>query len=200
MFVFFLCVLQFKKKKDMIGSLIGAGVGLISNLVGNYQAKKQAEKAKAAAEEGFKEQNRLADIQYANQAKVDYVNRADSQAVINQAKEYAKEQGKQAEAKSAVLGLTGSQVAAQKEAGQKMVGDAYRSIAQNAQQYKDAAENRYYDTKQNISANKQKFLVDHYNQRAQANAQAGQNVANLFTQAGAAIDEYRLDKSRSGNR
>lgn len=144
----------------MIGAAIGAAAGLAGSIFGGIKAQKAAKKARKALDKADRENQEWYNRRY----NEDYTQSAEAQAALTKARDYAMEQYKNAKGAAAVGGATDESVAQQKAAANQMLTDATSNIAANATARKDAVEQQYLSTKNDI--NNQRISI--YNNQAQA--------------------------------
>lgn len=138
----------------LLGGLFGGLGGILGGISRNAAIKKQQ---KLVNEQKKDNQN-----WYDRRYNEDATQRADAQAMLNQTSEIIKERNRQAAGSAAVMGGTEESVAATKAANAKALADATSAIVQAGEQRKDAIENRYLDTKQELN----KQLVNLEGQKA----------------------------------
>lgn len=148
----------------MIGAAIGAASGLAGSIFGGIKARKAAKKAQRALDKADKENQDWYNRRY----NEDYMQSAEAQSALNKAREYAMEQYKNARGAATVGGASDESVAQQKAAANKMMADMTSDIASNATARKDAVEQQYLSTKNDLNNQR----VSMYTGQAQANTQA----------------------------
>lgn len=148
----------------MIGAALGAASGLAGSIFGGIRARKAVKKAQKVLDRADKDNQDWYNRRY----NEDYTQSAEAQSALNKAREYAMEQYKNAKGASVVSGATDESVAQQKAVANKMMADATSDIASNATARKDAVEQQYLSTKNNL--NNQRISM--YSGQAQANTLA----------------------------
>jgi hypothetical protein len=174
--------------KGWIVSAIGAGLGLASSLFGASKSAEAAEEAYKAQMEANKRAKNSEEAWYQRKMNESYVDTAAGQALVNRAKEYAREQSKRASAEQAVTGRSDAATAMAKDAGNKMVGETISNMAAQDTARKDAADNQHRQTEQNLIQQEGNIKANYNNARAQATAQAAQGASNAIMSAATALD------------
>lgn len=127
--------------------MAAAAIGAAGSLIGGAASAKKAKKAEL---ELAAKQNRE-DAWFQRRYNESYADTAAGRAMINEAKDYARENWKKASGAAAVTGGTDAATAQAKEAGNKMVGSAIRNMAVQDTARKDAAENTHLRMQDNYS-------------------------------------------------
>ena len=143
--------------------MAAAAIGAAGSLIGGAASAKKAKKAElelAAKQNGE-------DAWFQRRYNESYADTAAGRAMINEAKDYARENWKKASGAAAVTGGTDAATAQAKEAGNKMVGSAIRNMAVQDTARKDAAENTHLRMQDNYS-----------NQKIALSQQQASNVAS----------------------
>lgn len=143
--------------------MAAAAIGAAGSLIGGAASAKKAKKAEL---ELAAKQNRE-DAWFQRRYNESYADTAVGRAMINEAKDYARENWKKASGAAAVTGGTDAATAQAKEAGNKMVGSAIRNMAVQDTARKDAAENTHLRMQDNYS-----------NQKIALSQQQASNVAS----------------------
>lgn len=143
--------------------MAAAAIGAAGSLIGGAASAKKAKKAEL---ELAAKQNRE-DAWFQRRYNESYADTAAGRAMINEAKDYARENWKKASGAAAVTGGTDAATAQAKEAGNKMVGSAIRNMAVQDTARKDAAENTHLRMQDNYS-----------NQKIALSQQQASNVAS----------------------
>ena len=143
--------------------MAAAAIGAAGSLIGGAASAKKAKKAEL---ELAAKQNRE-DAWFQRRYNESYADTAAGRAMINEAKDYARENWKKASGAAAVTGGTDAATAQAKEAGNKVVGDAIRNMAVQDTARKDAAENTHLRMQDNYS-----------NQKIALSQQQASNVAS----------------------
>lgn len=124
------------------GVLVGAGTAAY----GGYKAGK----ARDAMGKELNKQNSDNETWYNNQANSDYMQRADTQAVMKNTRDQLKERNKQASNMAVVTGATPEAQAVAKEQSNKVLTDTSSRIAAMGQQWKDNIQDKYLARKAQI--------------------------------------------------
>lgn len=148
----------------MIGAAIGAATGLAGSIFGGIKARKAAKRARKALDKADRENQEWYNRRY----NEDYTQSAEAQAALTKARDYAMEQYRNARGAAAVGGATDESVAQQKATANQMMAGVTSDIVGNATARKDAVEQQYLSTKNDI--NNQRISM--YNNQAQAATQA----------------------------
>ncbi len=167
----------------MIGAIIGGVASLASSIIGGVQSKKAAQ----AAENELAKRQQRNEAWYDRRYNEDYLQTAEAQAALTEARNMAREQMSAARGTAAVMGdSTGAGVARAQEAANRMVSDTVRGIAAQGTARKDAVESQYMQNADSIGNAYQSI----YNQRAANSAaaassgmQAGMGMINADIQS-----------------
>lgn len=170
------------RKKNWVGTAIGAGLSVASSIIGGIQSAN----ANAKAEAEMKAQNARNEAWYNRRYNEDYADTAAGQNLMRQAKDYANENWKKAHGAAAVGGGTDAAVAMAKEAGNRMVGNTLGNMAAADTQRKMNVDNIHHQ-QQNTYSNQQVALAQN---RANNISQVASGASNALLQAGAAYDQY----------
>lgn len=134
----------------MLGTIIGAAAGIIGNAISAGQARKANEEEKAAREQARKDQEKIlkqreerAYATYARRVNQDYTQRADAQRLLQITRNQLKKRAEKATGQQAVLGLTDSGGAAERELAAETMANTASAIAAAGESEKTAAENAY---------------------------------------------------------
>lgn len=159
----------------MIGTAIGAAMNVGGAIFGGISASKAMKKVK----KNIEEQQRKNQDWYDRRYNEDATQRADAQRILTITRENIRQRNQQAAGTQAVMGGTEESVAAAKAANNEALADATSQIAGNGERRKDAIEQQYMATDQQL----QSQLNNLETNKANAISQAVQGVAN----AGAGI-------------
>lgn len=172
----------------MIGAAIGAATGLAGSIFGGIKARKAAKKARKALDKADRENQEWYDRRY----NEDYTQSAEAQAALTKARDYAMEQYRNARGAAAVGGATDESVAQQKAAANQMMAGVTSDIAGNATARKDAVEQQYLSTKNDINNRR----ISMYNNQAQAATQAASQAMGAGMGMIGADLQSHLDKGK----
>lgn len=156
-----------------------AGASLASSLIGGLSASSAAKDA----EERQRLQEAKEEAWYRRKYNENYLDTAAGQALVNRAREYAKENWKRAAGAQAVGGGTDASVAMAKEAGNKMMGDTLSNIAVADQQRKENVDNQHHQAQEKFA----QMDMNREMQRAQNITQASQGASNALLSAAGAL-------------
>ena len=164
-----------KYDKDMIGSLIGAGVQVGSMIAGQARAARLARQQNKIIDQQEKDNQNWFDRRY-NES---YTQRSDAQAVLSRMNEAMKERSKRSAGVNAVMGGTTQAAAAEKQAQNNAMGNVMANIASQASAHKDSIENAYMKRKDALTNARLNVL--------QGQMQSATQAANQGVAAGASI-------------
>ena len=164
-----------KYDKDMIGSLIGAGVQVGSMIAGQARAARLARQQNKIIDQQEKDNRNWFDRRY-NES---YTQRSDAQAVLSRMNEAMKERSKRSAGVNAVMGGTTQAAAAEKQAQNNAMGNVMANIASQASAHKDSIENAYMNRKDALTNARLNVL--------QGQMQSATQAANQGVAAGASI-------------
>lgn len=159
----------------MIGSIIGGALRIGGTIFGGISASKAMKKVK----KNIEEQQRKNQDWYDRRYNEDATQRADAQRILTITQENIRQRNQQAAGTQAVMGGTEESVAAAKAANNEALADATSQIAVNGERRKDAVEQQYMATDQQLQSQFNNLEIN----KANAISQAVQGVAN----AGAGI-------------
>lgn len=147
-----------------------------------------------ASKNAAKQANRIATQQradnqvwYDRRYNEDATQRADAQRILTMTMDRIRQQNKNAAGAQAVMGGSEESVAAAKAAGANALADTASQIAASGAERKDAIENQYLTTKQNLTAQQ---IANKQQQAANIGA-AAQGVGQAAIGAGQAYDQYK---------
>lgn len=135
----------------MIGAAISAGIGAVGSIFGAIKAGKERRKMNAF----INQQSAENEAKYNRDYYGDYLQRADSQAVIKQMRDTLKDSTQQAQSTAAITGATPEAQLAQMDSQNQAVGDTMSKISAMGAQFKDRVDDRYMARKDSI--NQMKF-------------------------------------------
>lgn len=162
----------------MIGAIIGAATSIGGGVVGAIQARKARQKR----EEELKNREQRQAATYARRANQDYTQRADAQRMLRMTSDILKERQAAAAGRQAVMGVTDSGMAAEREVAEKVLTDTAAELAAVGEAEKRAAEDTY-QAQQDANAQER---VNIATDKAQAVGNAvGQMVQGMGSIAGA---------------
>lgn len=135
----------------MIGTAISAGIGAVGSIFGAIKAGKERRKMNSFINQQAAEN----EAKYNRDYYGDYLQRADSQAVIKQMRDTLKDSTQQAQSTAAITGATPEAQLAQMDSQNKAVGDTMSKMSAMGAQFKDRVDDRYMARKDSI--NQMKF-------------------------------------------
>lgn len=144
-----------------------AAASVASSLIGGAASKKKQE----AAEREQRERENSENAWYQRRYNEKYTDTAAGQAMINEAKDYARENWKKASGAAAVTGGTDAATAQAKEAGNKMVQGTIRNMASADTARKDAADATHMQMQDNFA--KQRIAMEQSKAENIANTASG---------------------------
>ena len=172
------------RRKEWIGLAL-AGASLASSIWGGIQSNK----AQKEAERRLANEKAANDAWYNRRYNESYADTAAGQNMIRMAKDFARENWKKAAGAAAVGGGTDAEVALQKEAGNRMVGNAIAQMAATDTARKDNVDASYRARQSQL--NQQQMSLDQ--QRAANISQVASGVSDALI-SGATY----LEGSKSG--
>lgn len=170
----------------MWGAIIGAAASIIGSAIGADQARKANEEEKAAREQARKDQEKIlkqreerAYATYARRVNQDYTQRADAQRLLQITRDQLKKRVEKATGQQAVLGLTDSGGAAERELAAETMANTASAIAAAGESDKTAAENAYMLQQADIDTSRMGLIAS----RGQDDAAAAAAKARATGQA-----------------
>lgn len=157
----------------ILGSAIGGALGVGGAIFGGISASKAMKKVKRNLQQQQRENQSWYDRRY----NEDATQRADAQRILTMTNENIRQRNRAAAGTQAVMGGTEESVAAAKAANNEALADATSQIAAAGERRKDAIEQQYLATKQNLN--------NQLNGMQQAKAVGVQQAALGMAQAGA---------------
>lgn len=161
----------------ILGSAIGGALGVGGAIFGGISASKAMKKVKRNLQQQQRENQSWYDRRY----NEDATQRADAQRILTMTNENIRQRNRAAAGTQAVMGGTEESVAAAKAANNQALADATSQIAAAGERRKDAIEQQYLATKQNLN--------NQLNGMQQAKAAGVQQAALGMAQAGADLAE-----------
>lgn len=161
----------------ILGSAIGGALGVGGAIFGGISASKAMKKVKRNLQQQQRENQSWYDRRY----NEDATQRADAQRILTMTNENIRQRNRASAGTQAVMGGTEDAVAAAKAANNEALADATSQIAAAGERRKDAIEQQYLATKQNLN--------NQLNGMQQAKAAGVQQAALGMAQAGADLAE-----------
>lgn len=165
----------------MIGSIIGGAMQVGGAIFGGISASKAMKKVK----KNLQEQQRKNQDWYDRRYNEDATQRADAQRILTKTEESIRNRNRQAAGTQAVMGGTEESVAAAKAANNEALAEATSQIAANGERRKDAIEQQYMSTDQQLQGQLNNLEVN----KASAISQAVQGVAKAGAGMAQPIDD-----------
>lgn len=163
----------------ILGSAIGGALGIGGAIFGGISASKAMKKVKRNLQQQQRENQSWYDRRY----NEDATQRADAQRILTMTNENIRQRNRAAAGTQAVMGGTEESVAAAKAANNEALADATSQIAAAGERRKDAIEQQYLATKQNLNNQlngMQQAKAANVQQTALGMAQAGADLAGNF--------------------
>lgn len=163
----------------ILGSAIGGALGIGGAIFGGISASKAMKKVKRNLQQQQRENQSWYDRRY----NEDVTQRADAQRILTMTNENIRQRNRAAAGTQAVMGGTEESVAAAKAANNEALADATSQIAAAGERRKDAIEQQYLATKQNLNNQlngMQQAKAANVQQTALGMAQAGADLAGNF--------------------
>lgn len=135
----------------MVGALVSAGIGAIGSI---YGAIKAGQERKRLAEY-TNQQEAENEAKYNRDYYGDYLQRADSQAMLKQMRDQLKDRTNQTESTAAITGATPEAQLAAMESQNQAVGDTMSKISAMGAAFKDKVDDRYMARKDYIMQQRQ---------------------------------------------
>lgn len=164
----------------MVGAILGGVASLAGGVIGAVSARKAAKKQ----EEELKKREQRQAATYARRANQDYTQRADAQRMLRMTSDILKERQAAAAGRQAVMGVTDSGMAAEREVAEKVLTDTAAELAAAGEAEKKAAENTY-QAQQDANAQERVNIATNRAQAVgQAVGQAVQGAASIASSVG----------------
>lgn len=163
----------------ILGSAIGGALGVGGAIFGGISASKAMKKVKRNLQQQQRENQSWYDRRY----NEDATQRADAQRILTMTNENIRQRNRAAAGTQAVMGGTEESVAAAKAANNQALADATSQIAAAGERRKDAIEQQYLTTKQNLNNQlngMEQAKAANVQQMALGMAQAGADMAGNF--------------------
>lgn len=154
----------------MIGAIVGAGLKAAGAIAGGIIQRNAMKKV----EKNLETQQQQNQDWYDRRYNEDATQRADAQRLLTMTENSIRERNKQAAAAAAVMGGTEESVAAAKAANNQALVDATSNIAASADARKDAIEQQFMSTRENLYDQQNNLTM----KKAEATGQAVQGVAD----------------------
>jgi hypothetical protein len=165
----------------------GAIIGAVTSIGGGIASAIGANKARKIQEEELKKREERQAATYARRINQDYTQRADAQRMLKITRDALKQRAEAAAGRQAVMGLTDSGLAAEREMAENVMADTASQIAAAGEAQKDEAE-KIYEQQQDANSQQRANIAAN---RAVATGQAvGQMVEGVGKAAGALTGEF----------
>lgn len=135
-----------------VGTLIGAGVGGLIGVGASIYGANKASDERAKMDAYLNGQQADNTAWYNNNYNSDYMQRADTQALMKNTRDALKQNNKVASNMAAVTGATPEAQAVAKEQSNKVLTDTASRVAATGQAWKDNIQNQYMNRKAQIGA------------------------------------------------
>jgi hypothetical protein len=160
----------------------GAIIGAVTSIGGGIASAIGANRARKIQEQELKQREERQAATYARRINQDYTQRADAQRMLKITRDALKQRAEAAAGRQAVMGLTDSGLAAEREMAENVMADTASQIAAAGEAQKDAIEQQY----EQQQAENSKERVNIAAGKAAATGQAvGQMVQGVGQVAGA---------------
>lgn len=160
----------------------GAIIGAVASIGGGIASAIGANKARKIQEEELKTREERQAATYARRINQDYTQRADAQRMLKITRDALKQRAEAAAGRQAVMGLTDSGLAAEREMAGNVMADTASQIAAAGEAQKDAIEQQYEQQQAENSRERTNIAAG----KAAATGQAvGQMVQGVGQVAGA---------------
>lgn len=165
----------------------GAIIGAVASIGGGIASSIGANKARKIQEEELKKREERQAATYARRINQDYTQRADAQRMLKITRDALKQRAEAAAGRQAVMGLTDSGLAAEREMAGNVMADTASQIAAAGEAQKDAIEQQYEQQQAENSKERTNIAAG----KAAATGQAvGQMVQGVGQVAGALTGEF----------
>ena len=121
----------------------GAIIGAVTSIGGGIASAIGASKARKIQEQELKQREERQAATYARRINQDYTQRADAQRMLKITRDALKQRAEAAAGRQAVMGLTDSGLAAEREMAENVMADTASQIAAAGEAQKDAIEQQY---------------------------------------------------------
>lgn len=160
----------------------GAIIGAVTSIGGGIASAIGANKARKIQEQELKQREERQAATYARRINQDYTQRADAQRMLKITRDALKQRAEAAAGRQAVMGLTDSGLAAEREMAGNVMADTASQIAAAGEAQKDAIEQQYEQQQAENSKERTNIAAG----KAAATGQAvGQMVQGVGQVAGA---------------
>jgi hypothetical protein len=165
----------------------GAIIGAVTSIGGGIASAIGASKARKIQEQELKQREERQAATYARRINQDYTQRADAQRMLKITRDALKQRAEAAAGRQAVMGLTDSGLAAEREMAENVMADTASQIAAAGEAQKDAIEQQYEQQQAENSKERTNIAAG----KATATGQAvGQMVQSAGQIAGALTGEF----------
>lgn len=163
----------------------GAIIGAVTSVAGGIASAIGANKARKIQEEELKKREERQAATYARRANQDYTQRADAQRMLQMTREALQKRAEAAAGRQAVMGLTDSGLAAEREMAENVMADTASQIAAAGEAQKDEAE-KIYEQQQDANSQERANIAAN---RAVATGQAVAQMTEGVGKAAGALTE-----------
>lgn len=174
----------------------GAIIGAAASIGGGIASAIGANKARKIQEEELKNREERQAATYARRVNQDYTQRADAQRMLKITRDALKQRAEAAAGRQAVMGLTDSGLAAEREMAENVMADTASQMAAAGEAQQDEAEKTY---EQQQDANSQQRANIAANRAAATGQAVGQMVEGVGKAAGALTGEFGKQPARGAS-
>ncbi len=135
-----------------VGTAIGAGVGAVVGIGASIYGANKASNERAKMDKYLNDQNADNTAWYNNNYNGDYMQRADTQALMKNTRDALRQNNKVASNMAVVTGSTPEAEAVAKEQSNKVLTDTANRVAATGQAWKDNIQQQYMNRKAQIGA------------------------------------------------
>lgn len=182
----------------------GAIIGAVTSIGGGIASAIGANKARKIQEEELKKREERQAATYARRVNQDYTQRADAQRMLKITRDALKQRAEAAAGRQAVMGLTDSGLAAEREMAENVMADTASQIAAAGEAQKDAIEQQYEQQqaenskeRTNIAAGKAAATGQAVGQMVQGVGQVAGALTGVFAKTPKAVTPSIPDVSKA---
>ena len=178
----------------VLAAIISGVASLGSTAYGSAKSKEQADAAREAFNSETKAQRQKIQNWYNIRSNQPYTQRADVQDALTKQRELINERYKQSRATNVVAGGSEAQLAAEKEAANKAMGETIADIAAAGSANQDKLDAMYLGMDNQMSQNIANAGYQQNMQQAQQTAQAAAQASGAAVQMGGSLIEALAEK------
>ena len=184
----------------VLAAIISGVASLGSTAYSSAKSKEQADAARSAYNEETKAQRQKIQNWYNIRSNQPYTQRADVQDALTKQRELINERYKQSRATNVVTGGSEAQLAAEKEAANKAMGETIANVAAAGAAEQDKLDQMYLGMDNTMSQNIANAGYQQNMMQAQQTAQAGAQATAAGVQMGGALIEALAKKQWNENK